>query len=72
MDILKWNPLTNSWEIPVIGTDKLTGALIMPTFSDDVTITNPSKSVVLSSATKSWRLTINDSGIITATEIIPL
>ncbi len=69
MDILKWNKETQEWEIAVPGTDQLDPLYINPTFSVDVEITNSAKGVILKSATKRWRVTINDSGVFVVTEI---
>lgn len=69
MDILKWNKETQEWEIAELGTDKLNPLYIDPTFAVDVEITNAAKGVVLKSATKRWRVTINDSGVVVITQI---
>ena len=67
MAILTFNTVTNSWEYPTDG--KLTGSDITPTFSVDVTVTDNAKGLVLKSATKTWRITINDSGVLVITQI---
>ena len=70
MDILQWNRGLQIWEVAVPGVDKLDPQYIDPTFAEDITITDPAAGLVLSSATKQWRLTVDDSGVLTANEIL--
>lgn len=54
-----FNNYTGEWE-------ELSEDLTIPS---DVVISDNSKGVVLSSATKQWRVTVNDSGTLVVTEI---
>jgi hypothetical protein len=72
MDILKWNKETNAWEIPLLGTDKLDGGFITPTFSEDVVINNSDCGVVLYSPNGTiYRVTVDNSGTLVITETTP-
>ena len=71
MDILKWNKDTNAWEIPILGTDKITGEFIDPTFGGDVTVTDEDHGIVLTSTNYVWRITIDDTGTIKVNEVTP-
>lgn len=70
MDILKWNTATQQWEIPVDG-DQIAGSFIDPTFAQDVKVTDSAYGFVLTSASKQWRLSVNDDGTLTTTEVTP-
>lgn len=69
MDILKWNTSTQEWGIPSLGVDQLDGGFISPIFGEDVKVDDQNFGLVLTSATKTWRITINDSGTLVITDI---
>jgi cation diffusion facilitator CzcD-associated flavoprotein CzcO len=63
MSTLKtFNELTGEWEAYVDTVE----------VAQEIAITDSSKGLVLYSATKQWRLTVNDSGTLVITEITPL
>jgi cation diffusion facilitator CzcD-associated flavoprotein CzcO len=63
MSTLKtFNELTGEWEAYVETVE----------VAQEIAITDSSKGLVLYSATKQWRLTVNDSGTLVITEITPL
>jgi len=60
--IKTYNNETEEWE--VAGDTAQT--------DQDIEITDSTKGVILNSATKQWRLTVDDTGTLLITEIIPL
>jgi cation diffusion facilitator CzcD-associated flavoprotein CzcO len=63
MSTLKtFNELTGEWEAYVETVE----------VAQEIAITDSSKGLVLYSATKQWRVTVNDSGTLVITEITPL
>jgi len=59
--ILTFNIDTQEWEAPAD-----TAAV-----DQDIEITDSAKGVVLTSATKKWRLTVDDTGTLLITDITP-
>lgn len=72
MDILQWDIATQKWKTAVPFVDQLNPGYIDPTFDQDVKIVGETNGLILSSPTKFWRLTINDSGTLLINEVVPL
>lgn len=61
-NIKTFNSFTGEWED---ATEEIT-------VPSDIIISDDTKGLVLYSATKQWRLTVNDSGTLVITEITPV
>lgn len=70
MNLLKWNPTKYEWEQFAEG-DKITAGLVDPTFTQDVTITTPESGLILTSPDSTqYRVSVNNDGTLTISNIL--